>query len=253
LEKKFDINKEGYSVRCLYYYDKDPRHADDLVISTYGFGGKKENHATEKLADKLISKHKEFGVITFDWPCHGEDARNRMILDEFLEYYRMVTDYCRQELGAKRIYAYGTSLGGYLTLLYLTRFGNPFTRIALRVPALNIYSNLTSDITDEEWKKLDKGKDIIRGYTRKIKVSEEFLDQLKAAPVTDKDFMDFADQMLIIAGSKDQYTSVDQIRDFCEKNVIEYQVVENADHPFTDPSLMDYAISLIIDWFGEKE
>ena len=253
MEKKFDINKEGYSVRCLYYCGKDPKAVTDIVIATYGFGGNKENHATKKFAERIISKYKHFGVITFDWPCHGEDARNRMILSEFLEYYQMVIDHARNDLGAERIYAYGTSLGGYITLLYLQEKGNPFTRIALRVPALHMFENFDSRITDDERKTLSKGKDITRGFTRKIKLSQDFLDELKAHDVSDKDYLDYADDMLIIAGSKDEYTSVEDIEQFCDDNVIEYEVVENADHPFTDPKLMDYAISKIIEWFGNEE
>ncbi|MBQ1844050.1 MAG: alpha/beta fold hydrolase [Lachnospiraceae bacterium] len=253
MEKKFDINKEGYSVRCLYYCGKDPHDVTDIVIATYGFGGNKENHATKKFAERIIAKYKHFGVITFDWPCHGEDARNRMILSEFIEYYQIVIDHARDEMGAERLYAYGTSLGGYITLAYLQEKGNPFTRIALRVPALHMYQNFADGITDDEWKKLGKGKDITRGFTRKIKLTQDFLDEVKAHDVYDKDYLDFADSMLIIAGSKDEYTSVEDIETFCNNNVIEYEVVENADHPFTDPRLMDYAISEIIGWFGDAD
>lgn len=253
MEKKFDINRDGLSVRCLYYCGKDAKAVTDIVIATYGFGGNKENHATKKFAERLISKYRHFAVITFDWPCHGEDARNRMILDEFTEYYQMVIDHARSDLGAERIYAYGTSLGGYITLLYLEEKGNPFTKIALRVPALHMYENFAGSITEDEWKTLGKGKDITRGFTRKIKLSQDFLDELKAHDVSKGDYLEFADDMLIIAGSKDEYTSVDDIVQFCDDNVIDYEVVENADHPFTDPRLMDLAISKIIGFFGNEE
>ena len=84
-------------------------------------------------------------------------------------------------------------------------------------------------------------------------MTQDFLDELKTHDVSDKDYLDYADSMLIIAGSKDEYTSVKDIEKFCDDNVIEYEVVENADHPFTDPRLMDYAISKIIEWFGAAD
>ncbi|MQN00894.1 MAG: alpha/beta hydrolase [Lachnospiraceae bacterium] len=250
MEKKFDINKDGYSVRCLCYYDKDPKDVTDIVIATYGFGGVKENSAIKKFSEKLTSKHKNFEVVTFDWPCHGADARNRMILSEFLKYYQMVVEYAKEERGAERIYAYGTSLGGYMTLLYLNKLGNPFTKIALRVPAIHMYENFAGRLTDDDWAKIKKKKDVNVGFKRKINLSQDFLDELEENNVSDKDYLDFADDMMIIAGGKDQYTSVEDITKFCEDNVIEYEVVENADHPFTDPNLMDYAISKIIKFFG---
>ena len=250
MEKKFDINKEGYSVRCLYYCGKDPKAVTDIVIATYGFGGNKENHATKKFAERITAKYKNFGVITFDWPCHGEDARNRMILSEFIEYYQMVIDHATGDLGAERVYAYGTSLGGYITLLYLNAKGKKKKKIALRVPALHMYQNFANGSSEDEWKTLRKGRDITRGFTRKIKMTQEFLDEVKAHDVYAMDFLDYADDIMIIAGSKDEYTSVEDIEEFCDNNVIEYEVIENADHPFTDPKLMDLAISKIIEFFG---
>ncbi|MDY5112559.1 MAG: hypothetical protein SPE66_02470, partial [Bilifractor sp.] len=69
--KNFDINEQKYSIRCKYYCGKDPHSVTDIVIATYGFGGNKDNSATEKFAERLISKYKHFGVVVFDWPAHG--------------------------------------------------------------------------------------------------------------------------------------------------------------------------------------
>ena len=73
MEKLFDINELGYSVRCKLFYDKDIHAIDKVVIATHGFGGFKDNKSVEKFAERIDTKYKGFGVITFDY-CTGIDG-----------------------------------------------------------------------------------------------------------------------------------------------------------------------------------
>ncbi len=82
MEKYFDINESGFSIRCKLYYNKDLHKLPHIVVATYGFGGNKDNKAIEKFAERLTTKYHGYGVVCFDWPCHGKDARNKLILDE---------------------------------------------------------------------------------------------------------------------------------------------------------------------------
>ena len=82
MEKLFDINESGYSVRCKLYCSSVGA-VKRVVIFGHGFGGHKDNKAAEKFAGKIISKHKDFGVVTFNWPCHGDDARKNLLLSEY--------------------------------------------------------------------------------------------------------------------------------------------------------------------------
>lgn len=248
-EKHFDINEDGYSIRCLIYYGKDRNAVTDYVIATYGFGGNKENHPIKTFAERLISKYKHFAVIAFDWPCHGADARNKLILGECMTYFDLVVRYVQKDLKAENLYTYGTSFGGYITLKYLPEKGNSFHKIALRCPAIKMYDIMASRITDDEWNKLNRGKDILRGYTRKIKITKDFLDELKEGDITGYEYFDFADDILILQGTKDEFVPIEEVRKFCDDNVIEMIPMENADHPFSDPHIMDLAISKIIDFF----
>lgn len=252
MEKHFDINKDGVSIRCIYYYGKQPRDVTDIVVAAYGFGGSKENKAVLKFAERLTAKYKHFGVVCFDWPAHGADARHKFTLHESLVYFGMVTDHAKKELGAARVYAYGTSFGGYVTLAYIAKNGNPFCKIALRCPAIRLYEIMASRITEEEWSHLGRGREITRGYTRKIGISQEFLDELKACDITKYEYFDWADDILILQGTKDEFVSFADVKKFADDNVIEMIPVVNADHPFSDPHIMDFAIAKIIDFFDPK-
>ena len=158
MEKLFDINESGYSVRCKLYCSSVDA-VKRVVIFGHGFGGHKDNRAAEKFAAKIISKHKDLGVITFNWPCHGDDARKNLLLSECDMYLTYVIEYAKKRFQTEDIYAYATSFGGYLFLKYIAEHGNPFRKIALRCPAIKMYQSITNRImTKDDRDKILKGK-----------------------------------------------------------------------------------------------
>ncbi len=250
MEKTFTINEAPYSVRCLMYHNGGTSFGR-VIVCCHGFGGHKENGAMKHFAEYALSKHKDLAVLCFDWPCHGEDARRRMELADCDAYLRFVTAYAKNRLGAEKIYLYATSFGGYLTLKYVAEHGNPFERIALRCPAVNMYEVFTSSImTDENRALLDKGKDAMVGFDRKIKLSREFLDEVRKADITSVSYLDYADNILILHGTKDEVVPIGAVRDFAENNVIEFIPVQNADHRFIDSRIMKEAIKQIAEFFA---
>ena len=249
MEKLFDINESGYSVRCKLYCSSVDA-VKRVVIFGHGFGGHKDNRAAEKFAAKIISKHKDLGVITFNWPCHGDDARKNLLLSECDMYLTYVIEYAKKRFQTEDIYAYATSFGGYLFLKYIAEHSNPFRKIALRCPAIKMYQSITNRImTKDDRDKILKGKPVLVGFDRKIKISKQFLEDLEASDITQNDYMDFADDILILHGTKDEVISFDDSAEFADQNVIEFVPVQNADHRFTDPKTMDYAIHTIIEFY----
>ena len=253
MQKYFDINEDGFSIRCKLYYQKDLHALPHIVIATYGFGGNMDNNAVEKFAERLTTKYHGYGVVCFDWPCHGKDARNKLILDECCTYLDLVTRYVKDTLHAEDVYNYSSSFGAYVTLRSLAANGeNPSKRIAFRCPAIRMYDSIAAGVSDDDWDKLRKGKEILRGFDRKIKLSQEFFDDLKAHDVSQYDYLDDADSILMIHGTKDEMAPIDVSRKFSDDNVIELIEVENADHPFSNPKYMDFAIQKIIEFFAPK-
>lgn len=252
MEKHFDINRGGYSIQSRLIVndsDKSTRTFDDVVIVTHGFGSSKETAGTLHFGEHLTSKYKGFAVIAFDWPCHGMDARKKLTIEECLTYLTLVTEYAREEMKAKRIYNYSSSFGGYLTLRYLIEKGNPFTKIALRCPAVCMYQSMMSCLTEDDKNKLRKGKEISIGFERKMKVDKAFFEDLKSFDVMDHEYFDFADSMIILHGTKDEMIPMEESRRFAENNVIEFIPVEGANHPFQNPDHMALAIHKIIEFF----
>lgn len=250
MTKTFTINQAPYSIRCLMYHNGGTAFGR-VVICCHGFGGHKENGAMKRFADYVLSKHRDLAVLCFDWPCHGEDARRKLELSDCDAYLRLVTEYARDRLGARKLYLYATSFGGYLALKHIAEHGSPFEKLALRCPAVNMYDVLTANImTEENRALLDKGKDALVGFDRKIRLSRAFLDEMRAADITRTDFLGDADNILILHGTKDEIVPIEAVRDFAENNVIEFVPVQNADHRFMDKDIMQEAIIRIADFLA---
>ena len=245
----FDINEQGCSIRCKLYCT-DARSVKRVIIFCHGFGGHKDNRAAETFANRAVTKRKGTAVVTFDWPCHGSDARKNLLLEDCDTYLRIVIDYCTRHFDTTELYAYGTSFGGYLLLLYISEHGNPFRKVALRCPAVDMGTTVLSNIaTKEELQKLAAGKPVLLGFDRKVKVGPAFTEALRNNDIRTREFFDYANDLLIIHGTADEIVSFEASQAFADDNVIEFVPVEGADHRFHDPKKMDIAIAHIISFF----
>ncbi|EIJ69007.1 alpha/beta hydrolase [Pasteurella bettyae] len=250
MEKLFDINEQGLSVRCKLYFEKDIQHIENVVIVLHGFGSSKDLKSNTKFGERLISKYKNYAALAFDLPCHGTDARKKLSVADCLVYLQLVINYATTKLNAKNLDVYATSFGGYLALKYIAENGNPFHKIVLRAPAIKIFRTLIDNLSDEERNKLAKGKEVMLGFERKMKISKDFFDELEQGDISKNDYLDYADDILILHGTDDEMVALSISQEFAENNVIELVAIEGADHPFSNPKLMDLAIGKAVDFLG---
>ena len=249
MNRYYEINRNGYNIRCKLYYEKDAA-VRNVVITGHGFGGHKDNKAIERYAAVVQKKHKDTAVITFNWPCHGDDVRKKLTLEDCLRYLELVCSSAAERFPEAAQYGYATSFGGYLFLKYIQDREFPFRKLALRCPAVNMYQVLTNAIIKhDEMEKLQKGKEVPVGFDRKIMVSPAFLDELQTADIRNYDYLESAENILILHGTKDEVVPFEDSQAFAEANLIEFIPIEAADHRFQDPKKMDEAIRHIQDFF----
>lgn len=252
IERYFDISNTELSIKCKLYCD-NPRNISSVVVSCHGFGGNKDNNSTKKIAESLIPKYDGLAFISFDWPCHGNDVRKKLKLDDCNNYLNEVINYIKKDLGADKIYSQATSFGGYLTLKYISEYPNPFEKIALRCPAVNMYTAMTGTIlTQEQVENIERGKTENAGFERKIKITNDFLEELKANDISNRDYIDMAEEILIMHGTKDEQISYDFVKKFAEDNVIEFVAIDGADHRYKDPAKLRECINLIDAFYKES-
>lgn len=246
----FEINEGGHNIRCKLYC-QDPKSLSRVVLFCHGFGGHKDNGAAEKFAERMISKYKGTGLITFNWPSHGDDVKKKICLDDCTEYLALVISHIRQKYQPELLYCYATSFGGYLTLKYIHEHGNPFGKIALRCPAVNMHEVITNTIiTADDMEMLRKGKDVPVGFDRKILVGMPFLEELQSHDIQTWDYLDYAEQLLILHGTEDEVVPIDASRTFADNNIIEFVPVVGADHRFQHPKRMEEAMKRILEFYA---
>ena len=247
--KYFDINERGCSIRSKLYC-ADHNNVQRVIVFCHGFGGHKDNKAAETFAGRAVSKRKGTAVVTFDWPCHGGDARKNLLVEDCDLYLSTVIEYVRARFCCDELYAYGTSFGGYLLLRYLAEHGNPFRKVALRCPAINMLDTLLGVIgSEDERARLAAGKPVLMGFDRKVRVGPEFVRALQAVDLREVPFFDYADDMLIVHGTADEIVPFEDSLRFADDNVIELVPIEGADHRFRDPQKMNAAIASMIAFF----
>jgi len=248
--KYINMQHEKHNVKCKVY-SQDDNTIENMVIFGHGFAGHKDNKAAERLAEKLISKNKGFALITFDLPAHGEDVKKKLTLEDCITYYDIVINGSKEMLGAKKLYINATSFGAFLVLKYISEKNNPFEKIVLRSPAVNMFRVVsTSLVTEEVREKLNKGKEAMIGFDRKVIINQQFLDDLENTDLLNRDFMDYADDILILHGTKDEIAPFEDSQKLAEENVIEFVPVENADHRYKDIKKMEYANAVSVEFYG---
>lgn len=245
----FEINAQGNNIRCKMYF-AEKGAADKAVIFCTGFAGHKDNNAANKFAEKVLSKHRDVCTVVFNWPAHGDDVKKKITLDDCMTYLDLVIREVRGTYGIGTLYAYATSFGGYLLLKYISEHGSPFRKIALRCPAVSMYGVLTHTIIgSDELERIMKGKDVQVGFDRKILVTRAFLEELAANDIRTRDYLDWAEDMLILHGTKDEVVPFEDSRKFADDQLIEFIPVEGADHRFQNPVLMSLANKYVMEFF----
>ena len=147
MEKYYTINAEGCSIRCKLY--AETMHPERVIVYGHGFGGHKDNRAAAHFAARMLEKNHGTALICFDWPCHGEDVRKVLWLEDCGKYLDLVVRMRAPLQPLARLDGYATSFGGYLFLKYVSEQENPFEKIALRCPAVCMYQVLNAAIMTE--------------------------------------------------------------------------------------------------------
>lgn len=250
MDKYFEINQRGHNIRCKIYAN-DLSNIEQVILFCHGFAGHKDNGTAKKFAGRVLSKNKNAALLIFNLPSHGDDVKKKITLDDCIEYLDIVLLYIKETFNAADIYSYATSFGGYLVLRYISLFGNPFKKIVLRCPAVNMYDVLTKSIMKpEELSMIRKGKSAAVGFDRKIVVDAKFLNDLQYADIQKRSYLDYADDILIVHGTADEVVPFDTARKFADDNCIEFVPVTDADHRFQHPSALELSTKEAIRFLG---
>lgn len=252
MEKYFEINEQNNNIFCKLYYEKGTP-IKRMILFGHGFAGHKDNAAARRFAEKVLAKHKDTATVVFDWPCHGKDVKKKLTLDDCMSYLSIISEYLKKEYEPEGLYAYATSFGGYLILKYISENGNPFEKMVFRCPAIDMYGTFAHTIMQPgNMEMLKKGKTVAAGFDRKVDITMNFIQELIDSDIRERDYLDYADNIMIIHGTKDEIVPYDIVQEFCENNVIEFYPMEGADHRFQNQQHMDLATKMVMEFFENR-
>ena len=203
-----------------------------VLLCLHGFGGSKGSSMIVTLRDDFDEKG--IGVVSFDWPQHGDsDAPDcALSVESCLDDLDTVLKRLSQSTHLP-IACFATSFGGYLATLYRNEHPEAFTRLILRSPALKADKVLRGITKKEDLERAERGERIIlgEGNRPKMTLDRSFYDSLSrhdaysAAPPS-------PENILIIQGTGDTIVSPEDTRGYAEKNGIRLISLENAGHEY---------------------
>lgn len=201
-----------------------------ILLCLHGFAGDKDSSVIAALMESLDEKG--IGVVTFDWPAHGEsDAPDdALTVENCLSDLNNVVSWLSQNWDIP-VACFATSFGGYLATLY--RNGNPevFTDLILRSPALKMHEIFRSLITDEDFTEMMQGKPVIQGFDRKMKIGISFYESLCNHDVYSQT-PPHHENVLIIQGDADSIVNPKDTMDYARRNGISIVLFEGTDHVY---------------------
>ena len=210
----------------IYCYFSIPDKVKKIVIYCHGFGESKEriNQHYEVLNNNQI------GIVSFDFPCHGEDKSDDFCFDLSNSLY-----YLDRVIESVKVYGVpislmGSSFGGYIALSYINRYKVKFDKVFLKYPAVNFYECTKRKLgIDIDYFDTHSFYTFINGRKYSRSAFVEFMND---------DLMDCFDKcdnnIFIIHGDKDRTVLLEDVKYFCDKYDIKLDVIVGAEHGMKD-------------------
>lgn len=221
IEKRKFKNFKGLTLSAIY--EGEHRNAP-LVILCHGYGSSKDSEGTRDLTIKLVSRN--LSVFRFDFTGCGES--DGIFEDDLTPNAGLDDLNCAiKQISAKSFALYGSSFGGYVSLIYASH--NPVLALGLKAPV--------SDFI-EVIKKRPLGR------------SSKFYEEVKNTDLY-KDAKNIKCPVLIIHGHKDDVVPLAQSKKLIGsiKGQKKLEILKGADH---DIKAGYGANALLADFFAKN-
>ncbi len=196
-------------------------HMNKIVIYCHGLGSNKT--WAIKFYENLLNEN--IGIVSFDFPGHGEDNTDFSDFDLSLciTYLDRVIQYVKDKYNVP-IYLFGCSFGGFVILNKIIQ-NNNIEKTMLMCPAVNFCEilEIKADVSsnyfiDNTFLPLYNNIKIYKKAYLEFKKGEENIKKFAFKNVS------------IIQGTKDKTVLYDNIKDFCLKNNLELTTIDNGKH-----------------------
>lgn len=227
VEKRKFKNSKGLTISAIY--EGEEKDAP-VVVLCHGFGSSKDNKSTKLLAQKLVKQ--ELSVYRFDFTGCGQSEgkiENDLTPQQGLEDLESAIS----DLSRDKFALYGSSYGGYISLIYSTK--NPVLALGLKAPVSDYAAVLHLKGNDKEER------------------AKGFKEQAGKINIY-KDAKNITAPVLIIHGGADNVVPLAQSEKLLKNLGGEKRlaVLHNATHDITSGPELEETTNLLTEFFAEK-
>lgn len=213
-------------INQIHCYESFPDNMVKIAIYCHGYGDNKDRITQH---NELLNNN-NIGIISFDFPCHGEDKNDNKYfnLDNCINYLNTIIDYAKTY--NVPISLIGSSFGGYIILSRINKTDEQFDKVFLKYPAVNFYEctirKLRIDISyfnDNDYYQLPNGEKLYKDTIISFKNDDLMTN-----------FNKHNNDIYIIHGDKDHTVLLSDVKSFSENNDIKLDIIEGACHGMKD-------------------
>ena len=248
-------NRRNYDIPCLCNISGREK---TVCVVVHGFGSTKLGLMAEILFRELPPLG--IGIISFDLPAHGESR----VDGEFLRLSNCLEDLALVEARAHtlapeaEIVFFASSFGAYITLIYLAGLvgeGQNKRRAFLRATGVSVPRIFKQRLTPEVRARLETtGSFTLHkeeyGYTRDLKLTQGFLDDLERHDVFTIWQTGLA-ELHMVHGESDQVVPLGDAQAFARMFHVPLTVIPNGDHQLSPSGAPEQVLKLAAEFYAE--
>ena len=250
MKSKFISRERDYSVPCIYNITGQEKI---VCVIVHGFGGSKMSTTSAMMFEGL--QPLGLGVISFDFPAHGDSE----VDGEFLRVANCLADMEAAESLARElaqeaeIVYFASSFGAYITLIHLAEKKQRRYRAFLRSAAVSMPSLFDRFMPPEMKAHLETTGELffdkdIYDYDRDLKLTQGFFDDLKGHDVFTIWQKGLA-ELHMVHGEADETIPLSDAQSFANMFQVPLTVVPNGDHRLSTPGAPEQVLKLAAEFF----
>ena len=240
MKKEWLQSQHGYAIPCHTVWNG----ASKVLIVCHGFGSSKESPMVQAL-NETMPKH-GIGVVSFDFPAHGESPADQegLRLPYCLDDLATVERYVREMAPQAEVGYFGSSFGAYVTLLYISLYDHTGKKAFLRSSAVSMPALVESWVDDRAKEDLCRQGYFVPDYdyVREIRLTPAFLEDLRTHDIF-QIFRKDGTQLCMIHGAKDSVAPPAAAKAFAEQMGARLIVMPNGEHNLMGEGELEQVLS----------
>lgn len=244
MEKCTLHSRHGYAIPCHITYQGETK----VLIVCHGFGSSKSSTMVQALEKNMPAIG--IGVVSFDFPAHGEspvcDLHETWCIDDL----ETVEAYVREIAPQADLFYFASSFGAFTLLNYLSARPHAGTRAMLRSAAVAM-GRLAESWADEKARAHMEEKGYFvpdYDYVREMRVTPVFLRELRDHDLF-RIYRPGETEVFMVHGGRDSVAAPEAAREFADRFGIRLLEIPEGEHDLMGPGQLEQVLAAAKDYF----